>query len=112
MSVLEQFHLAHSYGNSNFDISSESLNDCRSVLVVKPGMLHRSAIEPNFSLVFIRIIMPYVSFCVSQGDRGFDGLPGLPGDKGHRVSEKKNSIPKAAYTSYSISCSSSIKSKK
>lgn len=22
---------------------------------------------------------------ISQGDRGFDGLPGLPGDKGHRV---------------------------
>lgn len=21
-----------------------------------------------------------------QGDRGFDGLPGLPGEKGHRVS--------------------------
>lgn len=27
--------------------------------------------------------------CVAQGDRGFDGLPGLPGDKGHRVSQKK-----------------------
>ena len=25
---------------------------------------------------------------VLQGDRGFDGLPGLPGEKGHRVSER------------------------
>lgn len=24
-----------------------------------------------------------------QGDRGFDGLPGLPGEKGHRVSMKR-----------------------
>uniref|UniRef100_A0A8C7PZZ5 Collagen, type XI, alpha 2 n=1 Tax=Oncorhynchus mykiss TaxID=8022 RepID=A0A8C7PZZ5_ONCMY len=26
--------------------------------------------------------------CLWQGDRGFDGLPGLPGDKGHRVSSR------------------------
>lgn len=32
----------------------------------------------------LRLILPHL--CVSQGDRGFDGLPGLPGDKGHRVS--------------------------
>lgn len=31
-----------------------------------------------------------MSVCLSQGDRGFDGLPGLPGDKGHRVSEQRN----------------------
>lgn len=29
---------------------------------------------------------------MSQGDRGFDGLPGLPGDKGHRVSGKNKSV--------------------
>ena len=26
------------------------------------------------------------SFTAPQGDRGFDGLAGLPGEKGHRVS--------------------------
>lgn len=62
------------------------------MLNLQPGMLHRSAAEPDFYLVFIRIIMPYVSFCVSQGDRGFDGLPGLPGDKGHRVSQEQISL--------------------
>lgn len=25
-----------------------------------------------------------------QGDRGFDGLPGLPGEKGHRVSLRRD----------------------
>uniref|UniRef100_A0A8C2X1P0 Fibrillar collagen NC1 domain-containing protein n=1 Tax=Cyclopterus lumpus TaxID=8103 RepID=A0A8C2X1P0_CYCLU len=37
------------------------------------------------TLAFI-LIIPSMSVCLSQGDRGFDGLPGLPGDKGHRVS--------------------------
>lgn len=28
----------------------------------------------------------WLSLCAPQGDRGFDGLAGLPGEKGHRVS--------------------------
>lgn len=38
------------------------------------------------SVVFIS---PLICVFLFQGDRGFDGLPGLPGDKGHRVSKGK-----------------------
>lgn len=41
-----------------------------------------------------------------QGDRGFDGLPGLPGEKGHRVSCHKNHLflqSKAAFLSLPVS---------
>lgn len=42
-----------------------------------PPGAHRGAVGPALSC-------PLSS---PQGDRGFDGLAGLPGEKGHRVSE-------------------------
>lgn len=50
---------------------------CLNQVLVDPKKLQKTTTE---------VILTHV--CVSQGDRGFDGLPGLPGDKGHRVSPK------------------------
>lgn len=51
-----------------------------------------SEAQDDFAMLRCSLVWWHL-YCVPlQGDRGFDGLPGLPGEKGHRVSCHKFKI--------------------
>lgn len=46
----------------------------------------RSEAQDAFAVLRCSLVCWHLYRVPLQGDRGFDGLPGLPGEKGHRVS--------------------------